>query len=137
MAEAQKALTEKEQADGHPAGTDKAKTRVEGTARSIASHSQGPHAGLDTDHRTSTSTRYLGEQETSTTSSWRQKLYPPLLPTNGSVPCSRQTPTGPRGRGPRAKRSSRHPATLYETPEAWLVGTVQPVRSKRQGQEEL
>ena len=136
MAEAQEALTEKEQADGHPAGTDKAKTHVEGTAHSIASHSQGPHAGLDTDHRTSTSTQYLGEQETGTTSSWRQKLYPPLLPTNGSVPCSRQSPTGPRGRGPRAKGAA---GTLrpYETSEAQPVGTVQPVRSKRQGQEEL
>ena len=132
MAEAQKALTEKEQADGHPAGTNKAKTHVEGTACSIASHSQGPHAGLDTDHRTLTSTQYRGEQETGTTSSWRQKLYPPLLPTNGSIPCLRQTPTGPRGCAPRA-------GTLqpYETSEAQPVGTVQPVRSKRQGQEEL
>lgn len=43
----------------------------------------------------------------------------------------------PRGRGCGARRSSRHPAALCETPEAQPVGTVQPVRSKRQGQEEL
>lgn len=59
MAKAQEALTEKEEADRHSASRDKAKTHVEGTVCSTASHPQGPHAGLDTDHRTSTSTQYL------------------------------------------------------------------------------